>query len=68
MDIIQIASRAWATSCTLPEVRMLVIQFLLKNPELFKQDGSGTKHSEVLKFMMETGYMPDKPIRTKEIK
>jgi hypothetical protein len=52
----------------LPEVRMLVIQFLLKNPELFKQDGSGTKHSQVLKFMMETGYMPDKPIRTKEIK
>jgi hypothetical protein len=48
---------------------MLVIQFLLKNPGLFKQQGNGgIKHAEVLKFMIESGYMPDKPIRTKKIK
>ena len=51
----------------LPEVKMLVTQFLLKNPGLFKQDG-GIKDAEVLKVMMESGYMPDKPIRTKKIK
>jgi hypothetical protein len=53
----------------LPELRMLVIAFLLKNRGLFKQQGSGgIKHAEVLKFMMESGYMPDKPIRTKKVK
>jgi hypothetical protein len=51
----------------LPEVSMLVTQSLLKNPGLFKQDG-GIKDAEVLKVMMESGYMPDKPIRTKKIK
>jgi hypothetical protein len=51
----------------LPELRMLFIQFLLKNPRLFKQDG-GIKHAEVLKVMMESGYMPDKPIKMKKIK
>ena len=52
----------------LPELRMLVIA-LLKNRGLFKQQGSGgIKHAEVLKFMMESGYMPDKPIRTKKVK
>jgi hypothetical protein len=52
----------------LPELRMLVIQFLLKNPGLFKQqDDDGIKNAEVLKIMMESGYMPDKPIRTKKI-
>jgi hypothetical protein len=50
----------------LPEEKMLVLEFLLKNRGLFKQqDSSGIKHAEVLKFMMETGYMPDKPIKTK---
>jgi hypothetical protein len=49
----------------LPEEKMLVLE-LLKNRGLFKQqDSSGIKHAEVLKFMMETGYMPDKPIKTK---
>ena len=53
----------------LPEEKMLVIQFLLKNPGLFKQQGNGgIKHAEVLKFMIESGYMADKPIRTKKIK
>jgi hypothetical protein len=53
----------------LPELRMVIIQFLLKNPGLFKQQGSdGIKHAEVLKFMMESGYMPDKPIKTKKVK
>ncbi len=48
----------------LPEEKMLVLE-LLKNRGLFKQqDSSGIKHAEV-KFMMETGYMPDKPIKTK---
>jgi hypothetical protein len=52
----------------LPELRMLVIA-LLKNRGLFKQQGSGgIKHAEVLKFMMESGYMPDKPSRTKKVK
>jgi hypothetical protein len=52
----------------LPEVRMLVMQFLLKNPGLFKQqDGGGIKR-EVLKVMMERGYMPDQPIKTKKVK
>ena len=52
----------------LPELRMLVLEFLLKNRGLFKQTSSGIKHAEVLKFMMESGYMPDKPIRTKKVK
>jgi hypothetical protein len=53
----------------LPEEKMLVLEFLLKNRGLFKQQGSlGIKHAEVLKFMMESGYMPDKPIRIKKIK
>ena len=53
----------------LPEEKMLVLEFLLKNRGLFKQQGSdGIKDAEVLKFMMETGYMPDKPIRTKNLK
>jgi hypothetical protein len=50
----------------LPELRMLVIDFLLKNRGLFKE-GGGVKN-EVLKVMIESGYMPDKPIRTKKIK
>jgi hypothetical protein len=48
----------------LPELRMLVIDFLLKNRE---QNRGGIK-GEVLKVMMESGYMPDKPTRTKKIK
>ena len=53
----------------LPEEKMLVIQFLLKNPGLFKQQSSGgIKHAEVLKYMMESGNMPDKPIKTKKVK
>ncbi len=53
----------------LPEEKMLVLEFLLKNRGLFKQQGSdGIKVPEVLKFMMESGYMPDRPIRTKKIK
>jgi hypothetical protein len=52
----------------LPEEEMLVIQFLLKHPGLFKQGNDGIKHAEVLKFMMESGYTPDKPIRTKKVK
>jgi hypothetical protein len=52
----------------LPEEKMLVLEFLLKNPGLFKQQGSdGIKYAEVLKFMMESGYMPDKPIKTKKM-
>jgi hypothetical protein len=48
---------------------MLVIQLLLKNPGLFKQQGNdGIKHVEVLKFIMESGYMPDKPIKTRKVK
>ena len=48
---------------------MLVIDFLLKNRGPFKQQGSDRiKHAEVLKVMMETGYMPNKPIRTKKVK
>jgi hypothetical protein len=51
----------------LPELRMLVID-LLKNRGLFKQqDGGGIKR-EVLKVMMERGYMPDQPIKTKKVK
>ena len=50
----------------LSEEKMLVIQFLLKNPGLFKQYGGGIKHAEVVKLMMGSGYMPDKPIRTKK--
>jgi hypothetical protein len=49
----------------LPEVSMLITQFLLKNPGLFKQ---AVKVEEVLRVMMESGYMPDKPIKTKKIK
>jgi hypothetical protein len=53
----------------LPEEKMLVIQLLLKNPGLFKQQGNdGIKHVEVLKFIMESGYMPDKPIKTRKVK
>jgi hypothetical protein len=53
----------------LPEVRMVVTQFLLKNPGLFKQQGSDAINgTQVLKYMMESGYMPDKPIRTRKIK
>jgi hypothetical protein len=52
----------------LPELRMVVIHFLLKNPGLFKQQGSdGINGTEVLKVMVESGYMPDKPIRTKKV-
>jgi hypothetical protein len=49
----------------LPEEKMLVTQFLLKNPGLFKQGSDGIKGAEVLKIMMESGYTPDKPIKTK---
>ena len=53
----------------LPEVKTLVTQFLLKNRRLFKQQGSDAiKHAEVLKSMMESGYTPDKPIKTKKVK
>jgi hypothetical protein len=53
----------------LPELRMVIIEFLLKNRGLFKQqDSDGIKHAGVLKFMMESGYMPDKPIKMKKIK
>ena len=51
----------------LPELRMIVLGFLLKNPGLFKQQRSdGIKHAEVLKFMIESGYMPDKPIKQRK--
>src|SRR6187200_3046440 len=41
----------------LPELKMLVIDFLVKNPGLFKQQHSGgIKHGGVLKVMMESGY------------
>jgi hypothetical protein len=44
-------------------IKLLVVMLL------FKQQGSdGIKHAEVLKFMMESGYMPDKPIKTKRSK
>jgi hypothetical protein len=46
---------------------MLVIDFLLKNRGQSEQNNGGIKR-EVLKVMMETGYMPDKPIRTKKVK
>jgi hypothetical protein len=49
----------------LPEVSMLVTQFLLQNPGLFRQGSGGIKGAEVLKIMMESGYTPDKPIKTK---
>jgi hypothetical protein len=39
------------------------MHFLL-NPGLFKQGSGGMKHAEVLEVMMESGYMPDKPIKT----
>jgi hypothetical protein len=51
----------------LPELRMLVIDFLLKNREQSEQNSGGIKR-DVLKVMMESGYMPDKPIRTKKVK
>ena len=51
----------------LPELRMLVIDFLLKNRGQSEQNNGGIKR-EVLKVMMESGYMPDKPIRTKKVK
>ena len=51
-----------------PELNAVVTQFLLRNPGLFKQGNDGIKVPEVLKFMMESGYMPDKPIKTKKIK
>src|SRR5919202_5558676 len=47
----------------LPELSTVVTQFLLKNRGLFKQDNCGIKNTEVLKVMVESGYMPDKPIR-----
>src|ERR671932_562802 len=51
----------------LPELSAVVTQFLLENPGLFKQQGNhGIKVPEVLKFIMESGYMPDKPIKTKK--
>ena len=52
----------------LPELSAVVTQFLLENPGLFKQQGSsGIKVPEVLKFMMESGYMPDKPIKQSKV-
>jgi hypothetical protein len=39
----------------LPELSMVVMQFVLKNRGLFKQQADGTKNAEVLKVMMETG-------------
>jgi len=48
---------------------LLFVEFLLKNPGLFKQQGSDAiKVPEVLKLTMESDYMPDKPIRTRKIK
>jgi hypothetical protein len=47
------------------EVKMLALQFFTKNPELFKQDE--IKGEKVLKVMMESGYMPDKPIKMKKM-
>jgi hypothetical protein len=53
----------------LPEVRMLVIDFLLKNRGQSEQQGSdGINGTEVLKCMMESGYMPDKPVRLIKVK
>jgi hypothetical protein len=52
----------------LPELNAVVTQFLLRNPGLFKQGNDGIKVPEVLKFMMESGYTPDKPIKTKTVK
>jgi hypothetical protein len=53
----------------LPELKMLVIDFLVKNPGLLKQqDSDGIKHGGVLKVMIESGYMPDKPVRLIKVK
>ena len=53
----------------LPELSAVVTQFLLENPGLFKQQcNSGIKVPEVLKFMIKSGYVPDKPIKIKKIK
>jgi hypothetical protein len=52
----------------LPELNAVVTQFLSRNPGLFKQGNDGIKVPEVLKFMMESGYTPDKPIKTKKVK
>ena len=46
----------------LKEVRLLGLEFYSKNAVLFGHEVEGDK---VLKVMMESGYMPDKPIRTK---
>jgi hypothetical protein len=50
----------------LPELRMLVIDFLLKNHGQSEQQGNSGIKREVLKVMIESGYMPDKPIKTKK--
>jgi len=69
VGFIQIALRAWNTSCTFARRENACSRVLIKNRGLFKQHGSdGTKHAEVLKVMMESGYVPDKPIKTKKVK
>jgi hypothetical protein len=55
-------------SCTFARIEDACYAVLSKNPGLFKQASDGIKHAEVLKVMMESGYMPDKPIRTKKTK
>jgi hypothetical protein len=43
---------------------LLGLEFYSKNAELFGDEVEG---EEVLKVMIEKGYMPDKPIKTKKI-
>jgi hypothetical protein len=47
------------------ELAALALDFFGKNPKLFKNEVRG---EEVLNVMIEKGYMPDKPIKTKKIK
>jgi hypothetical protein len=48
----------------LREMMLLGLEFYSKNAELFGDEVEG---EEVLKAMIEKGYMPDKPIKTKKI-
>ena len=47
------------------ELKMLALEFYRKNRELFNNEV--IEGEKVLKVMLETGYMPDKPIRTKKV-
>ena len=50
----------------LRELKMLALEFYRKNRELFNNEV--IEGEKVLKVMMERGYMPDRPIKTKKIK